>query len=363
MRRLTLGFTITTLLLTGHALAEVPPETPPPPATVAETSPPTAIVAPPAPVATPPSQPLGFAEAKTRAERNIPSQRFVLNSLTIFRWNPLGLEEQIRAGYQLKLYKSYDAMFRDNFVHLGVYPRINPAFIKIGPSLEIQPLSIFNLRVAIEYMEFFSTFGFMQSWASPLSVADGGGSDYSDTAFQDNRNQKRNYSTSGFHVMIEPLIQLQLGPVVIRNKFAAEYWNMRLNPGDTVWYDATLDTLVPKSGWVITNDLDLMYSRNFSTKLGTGTLRVGARYSMVQPFYNKSDYKPGEAEKANNSHHRVGPILAYTFYDRGFTRFNKPTLLAIANWYLRHQYRTGADSAVAIPYLVVGFAFQSDLMQ
>ena len=69
---------------------------------------------------------------------------------------------------------------------------------------------------------------------------------------------------------------------------------------------------------------------------------------------------------------RMGPVISYTFFDRGFTRFNKPTLLLITNFYLDHRYRTGqATSQVvpavfanssAIPYVVLGFSFQSDFI-
>ena len=41
----------------------------------------------------------------------------------------------------------------------------------------------------------------------------------------------------------------------------------------------------------------------------------------------------------------------------------KPTLVLIVNWYVDHRWRTGADSPEALPYLLVGFSFQSDLMK
>ena len=31
-------------------------------------------------------------------------------------------------------------------------------------------------------------------------------------------------------------------------------------------------------------------------------------------------------------------------------------------WYLQHRYRTGAEVSQAVPYVVLGFAFQSDLL-
>jgi hypothetical protein len=315
--------------------------------------------APASPASPPPQSITAFPEAGPPVERRIPDRRLVINNLLVLRNNPLGLEDQIRFGYQVRLVKSYDALFRDTFVFAGIAPKMNPAFVKIGPSLEVQPLSLLNLRGAIEFVDYFSTFGYLQSFASPLA-------DYSDTRLQEGEDQKRNYATSGIHFMFEPTVQLKFGPVALRNKLAIEYWNVKLHGSDTVFYEATLDTLVPGNGWVLADDLDLL----FLTKFG---LTAGARYSTVHPFYRTSDYVAGADTAHNpcgatdptcnpNSHHRLGALIAYTFFDRGYTSFNKPSLLAIVSWYLDHRYRAGADVSQAIPYLVIGFGFQSDLL-
>lgn len=325
--------------------------------------------------------------AVSRPQRREPPQwRLLLNNLLVLRLNPVGLEDQIRLGFQRRLAEPGEVesgLLRDRFVFFGVSPKINPAFIKLGPSVEIQALSIFNLRVAAEYIGLFSTFGFLQSYPSALD-------DYSDKllaacaspdptvlancSYRDLAGdqltapaERRNYSAHGFHLMVEPVIQLKLGPILLRNKLALEYWYMGVRPGDTVFYDVTLDTLVPARGWVLANDLDLQ----FVTKFG---LVVGVRYSVVNPFYGASEVRFGESPLlADNGHQRIGPTISYTFFDRGFTRFNKPTLLLITGWYVDHRYRTGQAPAgilpgvfvqsQAMPYVVLGFSFQSDLLQ
>src|SRR5207253_11192164 len=76
----------------------------------------------PDPASTPaPAPPGGFPEARPPAERRIPSWRFVMNNLFIFRYNPLGLEDQLRAGFQRRLVESYDVLFRDTFFFFGAY--------------------------------------------------------------------------------------------------------------------------------------------------------------------------------------------------------------------------------------------------
>lgn len=278
----------------------------------------------------------------------IPDLRIAIVNLLVGRVNPLGLENQLRIGVQKRLYGSSSLVLRDNFIHFGLTPKLNPAFVKVGPNLEIQALSVLNLRFAWEAIRYFGSFGLVQSFPSPLDV-------YSDTALNQGKDAGRNYKPEATHFIFEPTIQMKAGPIAIRNRFSVEYWNLRANTGDTVFYEQTLDTLIPTNGWVISNDLDVLYLSKFR-------FVVGARYSAVLPLYSASDYRPGETQVHDNGHQRLGPLFAYTFFDRGYTRFNKPTLVLIANWYLNHRWRTGQDVNQGIPYLVLGFAFTSDLV-
>jgi len=262
----------------------------------------------------------------------------------------------VRAGLAQTLYDHPHPAFRDNFLFFGLGYKINPAFIKIGPTLEFQPFSMLNLRFGVELMKWFGTFGYLQSFGSPVE-------EYSDTQLANNAKAGLNYTPVGMHAYFEPTLQARFGPVVIRNRFSVEYFNMNTHAGDTVWYDITLDTLVPSNGLVLSDDLDLLYLHRFKSK-PTAQLALGARYSWVDPLYNTTDFRPGESlGKVKNEHMRVGPIAAYTFFDRGNARFNRPTLILIVNWYVEHRYRTGADVNQGVPYLVLGFAFNSDFAQ
>ncbi|WP_224367459.1 hypothetical protein [Hyalangium versicolor] len=277
-----------------------------------------------------------------------PSRRLVLNSMLVARVNPLGLESQTRVGYQARLYRKEGMLFRDNFLFLGAYPKINPASIKVGPVVELQPLSMLNLRLSAEYVGFFGTQGFLQSRPSPNA-------EYSETVLDAGAAVNEQYGTSGAHLAFEPLVQLKVGPIAVRNRFGLEYWSMSLREGDRVWYDATLDTLVPGKGFTLANDLDVLF-------MGAPPLVVGARYSLVQPLYTPRHLADGEAETQENGHHRLGLLAAYVFYDEGYTAFNKPAIILNVAWYLRHRYRTGVEVSRAVPYALLGFAFQSDLL-
>jgi hypothetical protein len=277
-----------------------------------------------------------------------PEHRLVINSLLVTRLNPLGLELQTRGGYQKRLYRNEGALFRDNFLFVGTYPKLSPASIKVGPVVELQPLSIFNLRLSAEYVGFFGSQGFVQSRASPNG-------DYSDTVLKEGKEAEQFYAASGSRLAIEPFVQVKVGPIAVRNRFSLEYWRMSLRDQDTVWYEATLDTLVPGKGLVYANDLDVLF-------LGLPPLVLGARHSLVKPVYSSRQLANGEALAVSNGHHRLGLLAAYVFYDEGYTAFNKPAIILNVAWYLRHRYRTGADVSRAMPYVVLGFAFQSDLL-
>jgi hypothetical protein len=288
------------------------------------------------------------ALAQSAPAPEVPGSRLIINNVLAARLNPLGLENQTRAGYQTVLYRNEGALFRDNFLLLGASSKLSPAGIKVGPTVELQPLSIFNLRLTAEYVNFFSTFGFVQSRPSPNG-------EYSETVLDAGEAAGQNYAASGAHFLVEPLVQLKVGPVAVRNRFSLEYWSMGLREGDRVWYDGTLDTLVPGKGFTYGNELDVLY-------LGLPRLVLGARYNLVKPLYRSRHFPAGEVESENNSHHRVGLLAAYVFWDEGYTAFNKPAVLLNVAWYLRHRYRTGQEVSQAVPYVVIGFAFQSDLL-
>jgi hypothetical protein len=64
----------------------------------------------------------------------------------------------------------------------------------------------------------------------------------------------------------------------------------------------------------------------------------------------------------NGPTHRIGPAVLHTFYDKPERRFNRPTLIVLIQWWARHRWRTGVDVHPAVPYLVVGFLFEGDLL-
>lgn len=288
--------------------------------------------------AVPTAQPTGTATEPARP----PATRYLLAHLDVIRLNPLGLESQNRLMIQQRLIDSDSLLFGNTFWAGGLGLKLNPAFVKVGPVVELQPIAILHLRLAYEYMQFFGTFDYVQSYPEPTDpdgFADDNRADNGDAA----------YVTGGHHAYIEPTVQLKLGPVAVRSKFAFEWWDMSLEGGDRVWYDATLDTYVPGDGYVITNDTDLLYL--------AGDLVLGARLSWVNPIYDDDHFVLGEPEDFEGmSHLRVGPLAAYTISASPGEKPSSHRVLLNVSWYLDHPNREGA-----MPYILAGYAYDTDL--
>ena len=140
------------------------------------------------------------------------------------------------------------------------------------------------------------------------------------------------------------------------------------------------DMMIAAHGWHMTNDSDVLYIADFG-------LTAGIRTTVTKAFYPDDVFLPGEStDDPNGPSVRMGPLIAYTFYDKPEEkkRFNKPSILLVTQWWLKHRYRTGAaakfgesisvdsegnkvavgslgDSIPAMPWFVLGFAFQGEL--
>ncbi|MCA9689158.1 MAG: hypothetical protein KC636_06075 [Myxococcales bacterium] len=278
-----------------------------------------------------------------------PRHRWIYSNLLGVRYNPLGLVNEFTTGYRYQLVDKQSLLFNDSFIAAQLHTFLTPAYSGGGPKIDIQPAAVLNLSATYDYFGFFSAFGSFQSFRSPNAV-------WSDTTISRLADNGTNYVTGGHVVTLSALLQGKVKKVAIRDNVKF-YWNkFTLRDGDTVWYWQTLDTLMPNGGWAVTNDLDVLYLFDFG-------LTLGARYTLTDAFYRDSDFPEGEPRvDPNGVTHRVGPAIIYTFYNRPDRRFNQPSLVILAQWWAAHRYRTGVDVTPAIPYFVLGFTFQGDLL-
>ncbi|MDJ0761360.1 MAG: hypothetical protein QNJ97_00105 [Myxococcota bacterium] len=278
----------------------------------------------------------------------LPRHRLVYSNLLAFRYNPLGLEDRISLGYRFRLYNDSNLLWRDAHIGLAFTPTINPATTRIGGTLTVKPIAVLSLSAGYYFVAWHGTFDYLYSTDSATD-------DFSDSAIENPEQDYQGYSTTGQEAQFRAQAVGKVGPVVLRNDLIFFYGNLDLKGGDSLYYHSSLDALVPNSGWALTNDSDLVYLSDFG-------LIVGVRNSVVHAFYKDEHYGPSDdTENINTPTVRVGPLAAYVFYDRPSSWFNRPTLVLIVNWWLKHRFRTGDDVNQGIPYLVLGFRFDGDI--
>lgn len=261
------------------------------------------------------------------------------------RYNPLGLFTNLTAQLRYRLYDSDSIALRENFVSVGPVGQISPAFYRVGIGVEVQPATVLNLSASYEWTSFFGNFNFLQSYPSL-------GSNWSDTSMRTAGqlpagDPARPYSTSGTLFTLAGLLQLKVGPVAMRSNTRLFRFDLRLREGDRLFYEPVLDVALPNGGWGLTNDTDVLYLG------GLPGLALGARYSGSGGFFG-AEHGPLDVANARPIH-RVGPFVAYTFFDDERQTFNAPTVVVLAQWFLQHPYRTGQDVPAALPWIAVGF--------
>lgn len=278
-----------------------------------------------------------------------PSQRLLYRSTALARINPEGLFEELRLGYRLRLFESESPLLRDNFVGAGLAVIGSPGLAAVAPSFELQPLSVLQFTASYTGYYYFGNFGHLQSFPSAAAL-------HSDTERERREDAGLNYDTTLGQITLQPLVQMKFGPIAMRSATRFVYNLSHLRAGDRAAYDPVFDLLVPRRGWVIANDTDLVAL----TPSGFG---LGVRYSMAHAIYSADDFAPGEPQKGSNQTiQRVGPLVTYTFFDRPGARYNTPTILLLSQWWVDQAYRTGRDVSQALPYLVLGFSFSGDLL-
>ncbi len=302
------------------------------------------------------------ATAADEAVPKQPKRRLFLEDTTVARINPLGLITFGQFTYQLRLYESDSEAFDRNFIGFGVGFAASPAFGRGGPMVEIQPLSILRMWAMVEGIGYFGSFGFFQSFPSARSCWSDSCIEAQESASEDSDLQ--NYATGGWQLSTGATAQIKLGPIAARSILRAGRPSFNMRDGDTTYYEPLFDLLVGNDSWYVNNDVDLLWVFDFG-------LAAGVRWTWARAFYTQAqldaapnetidDFIPNEDAATN----RFGPFAAYRFRTspRGTGAFNNPTLIAILNWWLQHPYRTGQDVTQGLPYIIIGFKFDGDVL-
>jgi hypothetical protein len=294
------------------------------------------------------------AQAQTLTSRAPPPHRLIHRSLVALRANPVGLIYDGRLGYRLRLYDSESLALRDNYAGGGLAATVSPAFVRVGPYVEFAPASIITVWSSLHYGAYLGTFGLLQSFPSPR--ADFSDDELDRRAELEDDDPLKNYDATGLELTVGLDLQAKVGPIAVRSQTRSLYADLDLREGDRVYYDQVTDLLLPDEGWSLTTDFDTIYLAL------QGRLAVGARYTASIPLYAGDSYLPGEPEEHDNTTQRLGPLIAYSFFNRDGAAFNAPTILLIAQWWLDHRYRTGEETSQGVPLVALAFRFHGDLL-
>ncbi|MEM9068671.1 MAG: hypothetical protein AAGE52_09200 [Myxococcota bacterium] len=293
---------------------------------------------------------LGSSTAEAQFGPQPPNQLYY-RLTTVARANPLGLISFGQVTYRRRLFQTNSIFTRDNYFGVGITPTITPAFTRIGPMVEFQPVPFFRLWASYEFVGYYGTFDFLQSYPNAAV-------DYSDSAIDDRSSEA--YATTGSQLTLSGTLQAKLGPVALRSVLRAFRPDYNLNDGDRVFYDVFLDILMEDRGWTLNNDFDLLY-------LHADRFTVGVRYTWARSLLSSDSFQGIDCAIDGNDcgdiiTHRVGPLFAYTHFKEYKARYNGPTFLVAVNWWLKHPSRTGQDVSQAFPYILLGFSFSGDLL-
>jgi len=318
----------------GDAVAEVA-------AVKAEPARDPAVVPPPPPKEDPPAKTI-----PATLTGPIPEQRISYDITVGARLNPLGLEALYNLAYRHRLYASDSAALRDNYFGVVLQPTLNPAITRFGLALEFRPLSMLAFSGGVHQVGYLGSFKHLQS-------APDGSQDYSDTGRDRRGDAGENHPTHGLEAFARVMALAKLGPIVVRDELIFTYSKLLVPDGDEVYYHPRFDVLAPNSGWIMHNDSDILYLTDFG-------LAAGVRASVDATFIPE-EVDGGAAGEENSPFSRVGPMAAFMFFDDPGASFNKPTLIAISQWWLQHRFRTGQDVSQAIPMVTLAFRFEGDL--
>lgn len=314
----------------------------------------------------PPEPPRFVVPSPLEPDLNAPRPRHALvyDNLLAGRYNPLGLVNELSLGYRHAL-----ASHRVSFGAL-LHAFVTPALARVGPRFDLQPIVVltrtepaggrhrrdpvlvFDLSAGYDFQAYFGVLRQLLSFSSPVVDAS------DETRWRLGRAGAERV-TYGHLVTLRLGLTARRGPWFARDDVRFYYQANALPTGDRVFYDPVIDIVAPNRGWTVTNDLDLGYTLDLGRGRG---LEVAGRYTLTHAFYGARHYLFGQPYlQPNGPTMRVGPALFYTFFNRPDRRFNRPTLALLAQWWVRHRYRTGADVSAGVPYVVLAFLFEGVL--
>ncbi|MCB9674271.1 MAG: hypothetical protein H6737_04090 [Alphaproteobacteria bacterium] len=268
-----------------------------------------------------------------------PRDRLWYTNATFVRVNPLGLVDAHKVGWRRRLSTKPGVLFSDTYAFTGLSALVTPAYSRLGVYGEVQPLAVLRVFGEITGTGYYGTFDQVLAFDADAR--------WSDRSIDARGDEAR--GAVGWTATFGVTLQAKVGPIAARTTPQVTRIDLALGPDDgTFFYDQFWDRLAPDGGWMVLNDLDVLFVRE--------KLRAGVRHT-----FSDSLQRDQRGTDGGIAQHRVGPLFAWQFFDRApGARFNQPTLFVLAQWWLQHPYRAGDEQSQGLPLIAVGFAFNGD---
>lgn len=229
--------------------------------------------------------------------------------------NPAGLQNGFDLSWRRGLFSSPSLLLKDAHLAAGLSSRLTPAYLRLGPWVELAPVSILDVRVGVDGIGYFGTFHSLQPF-------EGYGN-----AFDDDTRRKRDIAESGLasRAYVAPSLKARAGRLSFLGRAEFEWWTADA-PGP-FFYEPFRDTLLRASGdGLVATETILLWS-----------LRRGEnRELMAGPVHELTDVY----DAPENRRQLVGLVAVWGLGARRLG-FAKPVLVFKAARYVEHPNRDG----------------------
>ncbi len=242
--------------------------------------------------------------------------------------NPVGLQDRLTLSWRWGLSRSKSPLLADAHFSLGLSDNLSPAYDRLGFWAELSPLSVLDLRVGVEPVVYFGTFGHLSAFPSYDS-------DFSKKARD--RIKHEAVARTGVRLHVSPTLKMRVGKVIARSGAELEWWRVDA-PGE-FFYEPTRDMLLDSDGdALLTVSSQLLYEFRGGP---AGRKILGGLLHELTSVY----------DAPRNRIQRLGPMGLWMLGDRRFG-LREPTVIGGVFYYLQDSSKKGELGA----FLAVSFA-------
>ena len=230
--------------------------------------------------------------------------------------NPIGLHDEFLLSWTWGLSESKNPLLSDAHVSLGVLNTLSPAYERLELWAEVSPLSVLDLRVGLEPVFYFGTFGHLVGFPSYDA-------DFGKDAREAIKDQA--VSRTGYRYLLSPTFKIKLGRILARSSATFEWW--RVDGPGAFFYEPLRDTVLNSDGDAV---MSLTSQLFYELRGGPGkTLLAGL-------FHDRMDVY----DAPQNLRQRLGPIAVWTLGERRFG-VREPTVIGCVFSYLDDPSKDG----------------------